>query len=207
VIRADHVPGPPQGSWTYEEYAALPEDGKRYQVVDGVLYRIPTPTTMHQLVLGEFLYALGTVVEENDLGRIWPGPLDMLLGPRDVVQPEIVVILKAHQDRIAEHAILAAPDLIVEIIEPNTDDYDLNTKLPVYERSGVAEVWLVHREAMLVELLVNEDGKFRSVGVYGGSEVIPSRVIPPFDLTQREFFQDAVWPPSFLQDRGGDVTD
>ncbi len=52
VQRADHVPGPRQGEWTYAHYAALPEDGQRYEVLAGVLYMSPSPNLWHQRVAG-----------------------------------------------------------------------------------------------------------------------------------------------------------
>jgi hypothetical protein len=48
VMRADWIPGPAQGHWTYEEYAALPDDGKRYEIVNGVLYMSPSPSGLYQ---------------------------------------------------------------------------------------------------------------------------------------------------------------
>lgn len=55
VIRADHVAGPPQGHWTYTDYAALPEDGHRYELIDGVLYMAPSPGEAHQNANSKFI--------------------------------------------------------------------------------------------------------------------------------------------------------
>ena len=55
VTRADHVPGPAQGCWTYEDYAALPDDGNRYEVIDGVLYMTTAPSDFHQWIIIQLL--------------------------------------------------------------------------------------------------------------------------------------------------------
>ncbi len=57
VTPADWVPGPPQGSWTYEDYAALSQDGQRYEIVNGVLVTAPSPTPVHQDTVGIYAHA------------------------------------------------------------------------------------------------------------------------------------------------------
>src|SRR6266436_3150830 len=102
VTPADWVPGPPQGSWTYEDYAALPDDGRRYEIVNGVLGMAPAPTPEHQDIVGEIYVALRTYVKLAGLGRVFMGPLDVQLSPENTFQPDLVVVLNAHLDRVAE---------------------------------------------------------------------------------------------------------
>src|SRR5436309_3909099 len=119
VTPADWVPGPPQGSWTYENYAALPEDGQRYEIVNGVLVMTPAPTPDHQSITLRLSYYFFVHVELVGLGRVLPGPIDVELGPKNVFQPDIVVVLNAHLDRIAAKKIIGAPDLVVEVASPS----------------------------------------------------------------------------------------
>jgi Uma2 family endonuclease len=60
VMPADHMPGPEQGHWTYKDYAALPDDGHRYEIVDGVLYMAPSPNEWHQTNAGRLFRYLST---------------------------------------------------------------------------------------------------------------------------------------------------
>ena len=113
VTPADWVPGPPQGSWTYDDYAALPDDGHRYEIVNGVLVMAPARTPEHQDIVLEIAAYLRTHVKLAGLGRVFPGPIDVELGPKDVFQPDVVVLLNAHLDRVAAKKIIGAPDLVV----------------------------------------------------------------------------------------------
>ena len=92
VMPADHVHGPPQGRWTYADYAALPDDGCRYEVVDGVLYMAPAPDIAHQQALGWFVFALITHVQLTGAGRVFSAPYDVELAPGVNVQPDVVVV-------------------------------------------------------------------------------------------------------------------
>ena len=72
VVRADHVPGPPQGRWTYDAYAALPDGGTRYEIIDGVLYMAVASNAAHQTAAGRFTYYLLTHGEFAGVGRVFP---------------------------------------------------------------------------------------------------------------------------------------
>ncbi len=120
VVPADWVPGPPQGSWTYDDYAALPDDGRRYEGVNGVLVMAPAPDLRHQSIALRLSHYLFVHAELAGLGRVFPSPVDVELEPKNVFQPDVVVILNAHLDRMAQKKIIGAPDLVVEIASPST---------------------------------------------------------------------------------------
>ena len=90
---ADHQPGPPQGGWTYATYAALPDDGQRYEVIDGVLYMAPAPMIPHQRIVGRIYRLLATTVESTQIGEAFVSPIDVELAPNVVVQPDVLVIV------------------------------------------------------------------------------------------------------------------
>ena len=188
VTPADWVPGPPQGSWTYEDYAALPEDGRRYEIVNGVLIIAPAPSPGHQDIVGEIFAYLRTHVKLAGLGRVFPGPVDVELGPKNVYQPDVVVVLNAHLDRVAEKKIIGAPDLVVEIASPSTAAVDRLTKHDVYARAGIPEYWIVKPERQTVELFVLEDGEYRSLGIFKEQATLPSRVVPDLPMQVEQFF-------------------
>ena len=95
VIPADWVPGPPQGSWTYDDYAALPDDGIRYEIVNGVLVMTPAPSPEHQSISVRLTHYLFVHAELAGLGRVFAAPIDVDLGSKNVFQPDVVVVLNA----------------------------------------------------------------------------------------------------------------
>lgn len=188
ILPADWVPGPEQGFWTYDDYAKLPEDGNRYEIVDGVLVMTPAPTPEHQNIGGMIYYYLVTYVKLAGLGRVFPGPVDVVLGPKLVFQPDVVLLLNDHLDRIGSKKINGAPDLMVEIASPSTAVYDRLTKYEKYAQAGIPEYWIVKPVARTVEVVVLEQGKYRSLGIFSGQQTLPSRVVSNLPVRVEQFF-------------------
>ncbi len=188
VTPADWVPGPPQGSWTYEDYATLPDDGQRYEIVNGVLVMAPAPTPEHQSIAVRIAYYMFPHVDLAGIGRLLPSPIDVELGPKQVFQPDVVVILNAHLDRIAAKRIIGAPDLVVEVVSPSSGVMDRIAKYAVYAHAGVPEYWIVKPESRTVEVFVLEDGEYRSPGIFTGRATLPSRVVPGLPVRVEQFF-------------------
>ncbi len=188
VTAAAPLVGPPQGRWTYADYAALPDDGNRYEIIAGVLYMTPAPGTGHQSVSARLVTFLVTHVEFAGLGRVFAAPVDVELAPDTVVQPDIVVILSASLHRITPSRIIGAPDLVVEILSPGTAGYDRREKQDAYARAGVGEYWIVDSGAQTVELLTLDQGGYRSHGVFRGQARLPSSVVT-LPVPVERFFQ------------------
>ncbi|HYL44347.1 MAG TPA: Uma2 family endonuclease [Ktedonobacteraceae bacterium] len=188
VIPADWIPGPEQGSWTYSDYAALPEDGQRYEIVNGVLLMTPSPGGAHQDAVGEIFYHLRTHLKLSGLGMVRLAPFDVELSPEDVLQPDVFVVLNAHLDRVLEKKVVGAPDLVVEVASPGTAAFDRLTKSNIYAHAGVSEYWIVNTERHTVEVLVLEDGKYRSLGIFRGEQILPSRIMPDLPIGVERFF-------------------
>ncbi|MDQ2888334.1 MAG: Uma2 family endonuclease [Chloroflexota bacterium] len=178
---ADWVPGPGQGNWTYDLYAALPDDGKRYEVVDGVLYMSPSPGDFHQKICLLVAHYLLTHVMLAGLGQVRPAPFDVELAPDTIVQPDVMVVLNAWLDRITPSRIKGAPDLVIEVLSPATEKYDRTEKRAAYERAGVTEYWLVDPIARTVEVLFLEEGTYRSAALLSGQDRLISRVVPTIE--------------------------
>jgi len=191
-IRADWVPGPKQGQWTYDDYAALPDEGKHYEIVNGVLYMSPSPSWHHQEIAFEIASYLRAYVRTAGLGGVFIPPLDVELAPNVVFQPDVVVLLKAGRKKLKERHIVGAPDLVVEVASPGTETRDRHDKLDAYARAGVPEYWIADPEARTVEVLVLEAGGYYSLGVYRGKITLPSRVVPGLPVQVEQFFV-SVW--------------
>jgi Uma2 family endonuclease len=192
ITLADWVPGPKQGEWTYTDYAALPDDGRRYEIVNGVLLMTPSPSWSHQEIVGRFLRYLSTYIESVGLGGAFTSPIDVELTPKDVFQPDVVVLLKTGREKLRKRHIVGAPDLVVEVASPGTAPYDRLNKYDAYARAGVPEYWIASPEKRTVEVLVLEAEKYRSLGAFRGQQIVVSRVLPGLQVRVEEFFA-SVW--------------
>ena len=188
---ADEVPGPKQGHWTYRDYAAL-DDEQHYEIVNGVLLMTPAPSWSHQEVVLEIASYLRTFVRTTGLGGVFTAPIDVELSPKDVFQPDVVVLLKESREKLKERHIVGAPDLVVEVASPGTAPYDRLTKYDAYARAGVPEYWIVRPDAQTVEVLVLDRATYRSLGIFGGQATLPSRVVPQLPVHVEQFFA-SVW--------------
>lgn len=188
VTPANHVPGPRQGHWTYSHYAALPEDGERYEIVDGVLYMAPSPNRWHQDAVLMISHYLLTHVKLKGLGQVFVAPFDVELASNNVVQPDIIVVLNAGQEKVKDTRIIGAPDLVVEVASPATATYDRRVKYDAYAQAGIPEYWIADPAAKTVEVLVLEAGVYHSQGVFRGKATLPSTIVPDFVVAVEQFF-------------------
>jgi len=188
VTAAAPLVGPPQGRWTYADYAALPDDGNRYEIIAGVLYMTPAPSTGHQITSNIIATLLTIHVQFAGHGKVLTAPVDVELTPDTVVQPDIVVILSANLHRITPSRIIGAPDLVVEILSPGTAGYDRREQQDAYARAGVGEYWIVDPGAQTVELLTLDQGRYRSHGVFRGQARLPSSAVT-LPVPVERFFQ------------------
>lgn len=143
----------------YGDYCALPNDGKRYEILDGGLHVSPSPRTTHQRVLQKLWSILDQHVGQRKLGEVFLAPLDVLLSDTDIVQPDIVFVARANASIITEENIRGIPDLVVEVLSQSNPKYDTRDKRHVYARCGVPFYWMVDpQNKTLTELqLVERD--------------------------------------------------
>ena len=182
------VQGPELGQWTYEDYIAMPDDGKRYEVVDGVLFMSPAPDKWHQKTVGRIFRYLAAHVEDTGIGEVYIAPFDVELAPNIVVQPDVMVLLKPHLERATDKRIIGAPDLVVEVASPSTAMYDRREKLDVYIQAGVPEYWIVEPATHSVEVLTIGANTYSSLGVFEGKTTLSSKVISGFPVSIEQFF-------------------
>ena len=128
---------------TYDDYLKLPNDGKQYQIISGILHMSPAPTTIHQRISRELLLILQPYVHRHRLGEILPAPCDVILARSDIVQPDLVYVRQDRLGMIREKGIFGPPDLAVEILSPSTQEMDLREKLQLYAIYGVPHYWIV----------------------------------------------------------------
>ena len=150
------------------------------------------PSWSHQEVVLEIASYLRTFVRTTGLGGVFTAPIDVELSPKDVFQPDVVVLLKESREKLRERHIVGAPDLVVEVASPGTAPYDRLTKYDAYARAGVPEYWIVRPDAHTVEVLVLDGATYRSLGIFGEQATLPSRVVPELPVHVEQFFA-SVW--------------
>ncbi len=176
--------------FTYKEYRALPETGPHFQLVDGDLIMTPAPTTRHQRISRNLEFLLHEYAVNSGVGEVFDAPTDVVLSDTDVVQPDLFLVLSPNADRISEHAVVGAPDLVIEILSPASEALDRDYKRKLYARHGVIEYWIVDPVADVIEvwsLQANPD-RPSADAAFSGDSVVASPLLPAFRLTPAEIF-------------------
>jgi len=136
---------------TYDDFLLFPDDGKRHELIDGVHYVTPSPVSRHQILLGRIFLAIGNWLELHpELGQVLLSPLDTVLSPWDVVEPDLIFLAADQLDILTEPNIQGAPALVVEILSPSTRQRDLGIKRDLFDRGGVREYWVVDPKARAI---------------------------------------------------------
>ena len=175
--------------FTYEDYLHLPDDGKRYQIIEGELFVVPAPIPYHQDILGNLLVILRNFVDRHKLGKVYCAPCDIILSNEDVVQPDIFFISEERKHIISDKNIQGTPDFIVEILSPYTLKLDKIQKRKLYQRFKVKEYWLVDPERKEVEALVLKGEDFESLGVFRGGDSFESPLLKGLRLGLKDIFK------------------
>ena len=152
--------------WTYEDYCALPEDGKRYEVIGGRLYVSPSPSAIHQ-TLSRRLQFLFYQLERAGEGFIFNAPMDLRLVTADAVQPDLIYLRASQRSQIRKKYLEGPPALVVEIQSPSTAALDRVRKLQAYAGAGVPQYWLLDPEAVTLEVLRLDGDTYRIARVLG----------------------------------------
>ena len=177
--------------YTVDDYLRVSETSKeRYELIDGELHVAPSPSFWHQKTSKRLLYEIDRFVEDRKLGELVYAPLDVILSPVDVLQPDLLFISNEWQGVITERgAIHGAPDLVVEILSPSNSSNDLTIKRAKYEAHGVREYWIVDPELETVQVLsLGDAGRFESAGLVGAGEKAVSKLLQGFEVEVDRLF-------------------
>lgn len=180
------------GTWTYEDLVALPDDGKRYEIIDGELYEMPAPTWAHQIILAA-LHLLFAPEARRVGARLGFAPLDVILTAdhRRTVQPDLYLVMPERLGIIKPHGIQGAPDLVLEILSPSNSAHDLVVKRRLYALSGVREYWIVDPASRIIEVLALVGEGYRSVVSASGDQPVSSTVLPGLSFPASAAFEDS----------------
>ncbi len=184
----------PKDGWlgrrlTYEDYCRMPA-GERYELVEGELRVVPSPTVFHQELSKRLQFLLIRWVEERHLGKVYNAPIDVLLSEHNVVQPDLLCVLREKLEIIRKANIQGAPDLVVEILSPSTEEWDRVTKRQVYAKFGVRELWFVDPAGRSVEVACLTVGDLRTVQTFAAGATLTTPLLPGFVVDIDELFRE-----------------
>jgi len=142
---------------THDDLAGMPDDGNRYEIIGGALVMNPPPPAGHQRVFGQLLWLLDDFAQETRSGEVLRGPFDVVLGPHDAVQTDIIVLF-ASRPRVRGDAtsIEVPPDLVVEVLSPSSRGTDRVRKVALSARSRVPEYWTADPDSRKLKINVLE---------------------------------------------------
>jgi len=173
--------------FTHADLLAMPDDGKRREIVEGELFVTPSPDLNHQRISRRMGFALAKYLETRPIGEIFTAPLDVILSNFDVLEPDLLIVLNERRD-ILKTWVEGAPDLVVEILSPTTALRDRGPKLKAYARHGVREYWIVDPEQRAIEVFRFVPEGYQLSHIFQEHETLTSPLLPDFALPLVDLF-------------------
>ena len=167
---------PPNMPLTRADLDRMPDDGRRYELIDGVLLVSPGPAIRHQIVAGNLSDLLRRACPAEMLALF--APVDVVLATDTVLQPDLVV---AAREDFGKQDLPGAPLLAVEVLSPSTRRFDLMLKFSRLEAAGCRAYWVVDPDTPSLIAWELQDGAFVQVAKVTGDEA--ARLTSPYDVT------------------------
>ena len=162
----------------YDDYAAIPADGRRWELLDGEPHVSPAPSPLHQQLVGGLFVAL--LKHFPRPARVYVSPIDVIFTPHDVLQPDLVVVAEPVQ--VSARGIEGPPLLVVEVLSPTTATYDRSTKAHRFAALGVRHLWLVDPDARRIECHRREGADYRLVVSAGPGDALAHPDFPTLSI-------------------------
>jgi Uma2 family endonuclease len=168
--------------FTIEDWELTPDDGNRYEIIEGDFHISSVPSITHQRSISETIFQVGNYLERNPIGLIVPTP-GVIFSKYNGVIPDLVYLSNENRDRlIKEGKIHGAPDLLIEILSPGktNTDRDRITKRKLYGKFGVKEYWILDPKTPSVEIYRLTDKGMKLTQTCKGNDEITTPLLPDF---------------------------
>ncbi|MFL5586155.1 MAG: Uma2 family endonuclease [Ktedonobacteraceae bacterium] len=179
--------------WTSRDLEILPDDGKRYEIVDGELYVSKQPHWHHQFVCNRIWELLQTWSRQTKAGMANSAP-GLIFDDDDDVAPDVVWI---SQERLAKSLqpdgkLHAAPELAIEVLSPGTmnERRDREIKLKLYSRRGILEYWVVSWQDRRLDVYRREDAALKLYSTLYANDLLQSPLLPGFSFQVSQLFDE-----------------
>jgi Uma2 family endonuclease len=167
-----------RGELTYHDLWRTPEDGNRYEIINGEVYVTPPPLTAHQRVSRNLAMILHRHVTEAKLGEVLYAPVGVVLERPSGVQPDLIFVARERSSIIQEKGVFGAPDLIVEVLSASTAARDRGVKRDLYARAGVEHYWLLDPRKRTVQAFRLEHAIYRLEAEHTGAAAFRPSLFP-----------------------------
>lgn len=175
---------------TYEDYLTIPDDGKRHEIIDGIEFMSPSPSTPHQRTAQRLHLALPPHVDDQSLGEVFIAPYDVLLSESNIVQPDLLFVSRDCSSIVKDHGIEGVPDLVAEVISEGNRRYDEVRKRNLYARHGVTEYWVLDPALETVKVYRSPEGGYERVAelTAENTDELTSPLLPEWRLPLTDLF-------------------
>ncbi len=168
---------------TYEDYETFPDDGNRYEIIDGEVSVTAAPSGPHQRAVTRLARYLDAHAEEKDLGEVYASPYAVIFSPSDVFEPDVVFISRARSVMTDTRGVMrGTPDLCIEVASESTRRHDRTVKFERYAHFKLPEYWIVDPDAQTVAVFVLENGAYTLLPIVSGDDRIISPTLPDLEL-------------------------
>lgn len=174
-----------EGPFTVAERDEWPDDGRRHELLDGLLMMAPTPSVPHQIVVGSLYMLLRTHAPREC--RVLMAPTDLVLGPRTVIEPDVLVVRRS--DAQGER-LRGVPLLAVEVASPSTRLIDLGRKMELLAQAGCPSYWTVEPGIPDLTVWTLADGEYVKTAHVAGSESHTAAQPFPVTITPADLLDD-----------------
>ncbi len=158
------------------------------EIINGEEYTAPSPFSNHQIILARLYNLFYQFISKSKIGEIFLSPLDVILEEGfNRLQPDLIFIKKENL-HIVKDWIRGVPDLVVEIVSQNSLTLDSVIKKEVYERYGVKEFWLVFPEEKVIQVYINDKGRYRLFNFAEQKGTVKSQLLDGFEINVEEVF-------------------
>lgn len=178
---------PVPGTWTHEDLLALPDDGNRYEIIEGELYEMPSPNWNHMVIIANLMLLLGPLVRALG-GQIGAAPVDVFFTGADPVEPDVLVILPGSRATGGGRGVEGPPDLLIEVLSPSNRAHDVLTKRALYARGGVREYWIVDPASYTIDVLSLHGDAFHRLQLASREAMVVSPVLGGAAFAVSEIF-------------------
>jgi Uma2 family endonuclease len=177
--------------WTHQRARnELEESTRPTEILGGQLVMSPTPSFYHQIIVSRLTDTLRRWVKRRELGIVVSAPLDVVLAPDLVLQPDVIFISKKRTHIIQQH-IHGAPDLAIEVVSPDRRKRDYQEKKNYYEAHGVLEYWIVDAELPQIEVwILNRNRRYELGGRFSSKQKVTSTLLKGFSVAVSDIFAD-----------------
>jgi len=178
---------------TIADLEAMPDDGNRYELIEGELFVSCAPGLTHQRVLGNILFLVNLYLRENPIGEVISTP-GLILSEFSGVIPDLVFFTREMGKQIISgERLVAAPAIVVEILSPGSENTrrDRVAKRQLYAKHGVAEYWIVDFANRTVEVLTGEALAIETE--LKGEDLLTSSCLPGFSSSIDAVFETFPW--------------